>query len=52
VANELDYGLRMAVEAKVLTDINATSGTQTQAYATSPLVTLRKSLTALETAGI
>ncbi|MFV8165801.1 hypothetical protein ACNQVK_27495 [Mycobacterium sp. 134] len=36
---ELDYGLRMAVEAKVLADINATSGLQAQAYATSPLVT-------------
>lgn len=51
VANELDYGLRMAVEAKVLADVNATSGLQAQAYATSSLVTLRKSLTLLENAG-
>lgn len=51
LANELDYGLRVAVEAKVVDDINATSGLQTNAYATSPLVTLRKSLTKLETAG-
>jgi hypothetical protein len=51
LADELDYGLRMAVEAKVLADINATSGTQAQAYATSPLVTLRKSITLLESAG-
>ena len=32
LSNELDYGLRIAVEAKVLADINATSGTQTQAF--------------------
>lgn len=51
LANELDYGLRVAVEAKVLADINATSGLQTVVYATSPLVTIRKSLTKLETAG-
>jgi HK97 family phage major capsid protein len=49
--NELDYGLRMAVEAKVVADINATSGTQAQAFATSPLATLRKSLTKLEISG-
>lgn len=51
LANELDYGLRIAVEGKVLADINATSGTQSQAYATSALATLRKSLTKLEQAG-
>jgi hypothetical protein len=51
LANELDYGLRVAVEAKVLADINATSSLQTQAFATSPLVTLRKSLTKLEASG-
>lgn len=51
LANELDYGLRVAVEAKVVADIEATSGLQTVAYVTSPLVTLRKSLTKLETAG-
>ena len=41
----------MAVEAKVLADINGTSGIQTQPYATSVLATLRKGLTKLETAG-
>lgn len=51
LANELDFGLRVAVESKVLTDVNATSGLQTVDYATSSLVTLRKSLTKLETAG-
>jgi hypothetical protein len=51
VENELTYGLQVAVEAKVLTDINATSGIQTQAYATSVLATLSKGLTKLETAG-
>ena len=48
---ELQYGLSLAVEAKVLADVNATSGLQIQAYATSPLTTLRKSLTLLEAAG-
>ena len=42
VYNELGYGLRLAVEAKVLADVNGTSGIQTQAYATSGLTTLRK----------
>jgi hypothetical protein len=51
IANELNYGLRKAVEAKVLSDINATSGIVAQTYATSIPVTLRKSLTALEIAG-
>jgi Phage capsid family len=51
LSNELEYGLRQAVEAKVLADINGTSGTQAQAYATSVLATLRKGITKLETAG-
>ena len=51
VDNELTFGLRLAVEANVLADVNATSGIQTQAYATSVLTTLRKGLTKLETAG-
>ena len=51
VEDELQYGLQLAVEAKVLTDVNATSGIQTQAYATSVLATLRKGLTKLEIAG-
>jgi HK97 family phage major capsid protein len=51
ISSELNYGLRKAVEAKVLADIDATSGIVTQAFATSIPVTLRKSLTALEVAG-
>lgn len=51
ITNELHYGLHRAVEAKVLADINATSGIVTQAYATSIPVTLRKAMTALETTG-
>jgi hypothetical protein len=43
--------LRLAVEAKVLTDVNATSGIQSQTYSTSVLTTLRKDLTKLATAG-
>ena len=50
VDNELTYGLQVAVEAKVLTDINATSGIHTQSSATSVLTTLRKGITKLETA--
>jgi HK97 family phage major capsid protein len=51
IANELNYGLRMAVEAKVLADIDATSGIVTQAFATSIPVTLRKAMTQLESTG-
>ena len=51
VDNELRYGLTLSVEAKVLADVNGTSGIQSQAYATSLLTTLRKGLTKLETAG-
>ena len=50
VSSELEYGLRLAVESKVLTDVNATSGIQLQAYATTVLTVLRKSITKLETA--
>ena len=46
--NELQYGLALAVEAKAIADISGTSGIQTQAYSTSVLQTLRKSLTRLE----
>lgn len=52
VDNELQFGLGLAVEAKVIADINATSGIQTQAFSTSPLQTIRKSLTKLEVAGL
>jgi HK97 family phage major capsid protein len=51
LANELEYGLQVAVEAKVFADINGTSGIQSQAYATSVLATLRKGITKLEQAG-
>ncbi len=43
--------MRLAVEAKLLSDVNATSGIQAQSYSTSVLATIRKSLTKLETAG-
>jgi Phage capsid family len=49
--SELQYGLQVAVEAKVLADVNGTSGIQAQAYATSVLATLRKGITKLETMG-
>ena len=51
IDNELNFGLRAAVEAKVLADIGDTSGIQSQAWSTSIAQTLRKSLTKLETAG-
>ena len=51
VEDELTYGLQAAVEAKILTDVNGTSGIQTQSYATTVLATLRNGLTTLETAG-
>lgn len=51
LGTEMAYGLQLAVEEKVFTDIAATSGKQTQAYATSELATLRKSLTKLEVSG-
>lgn len=51
LSNELEYGSRLAVEANVMTDVNATSGIQTQAYATSVLTTLRKGINKLEVAG-
>ena len=51
LTNEMTYGLALAVEALIVSDVAGTNGVQTQAYATSPLVTLRKSLTKLETTG-
>lgn len=51
LTNELSYGLLLAVEAMALATITGTSGIQTNAFATSALVTLRKSLTKLETQG-
>jgi HK97 family phage major capsid protein len=51
LANELEFGLQVAVESKVLADINGTSGIQSQAYSTSVLATLRRGITKLETAG-
>ncbi len=51
VAAELQYGLRAAVEAKLLADVNTTSGIQVQDFSTSPVETLRKALTKIEVAG-
>lgn len=51
VGTELDYGLRVAVEAKVISDINATSGIQEQDFSTSIVQTIRKALTKIEVAG-
>ena len=51
LTNELTYGLQVAIEAAVLATINATSGIMVQAYATSVLAVLRKSLTTIETQG-
>ena len=48
VDSELRYGLGVSVEAKVLSDVNGTSGIQTQAYSTSASATLRKGLTNVE----
>lgn len=50
LGNELAYGLQRAVEALILTAIDAATP-QTQGYDTSPLATLRKSITKLEVAG-
>jgi hypothetical protein len=52
ISAELQYSLALAIESKVIADINATSGIQTQAFATSALMTIRKSLTKLEAAGL
>jgi hypothetical protein len=51
LTNELVYGLQVAVEAAALATINGSSGIMTQAYNTSVLATLRKSLTVLESQG-
>ena len=51
LTNELTYGLALAVEAMAISDIAATSGIQTQAFSTSVLQTLRKSVTKLESNG-
>ena len=51
VAAELDHGLRLAVEAKVVSDLNGTSGVQTQTFSTSIVETIRKALTKIEVAG-
>lgn len=51
LASELEYGLRTAVEAKVLTDVNATSGIQIQAFDTDVFATLRKAASKIEAVG-
>lgn len=52
VSDELQFGLSLAIEAMVIADLNAQSGIQTQAFSTSALMTIRKSLTKLEAAGL
>jgi hypothetical protein len=47
VDNEMTFDLQLAVETKVLSDINASSGIQTHAYATSVLTTQRNGITTL-----
>lgn len=51
LTNELEYGLQVAIEAKVIADVNGTSGVQTVDYSTSVLQTLRKTITKLEVTG-
>ena len=51
MASELEFSVAQAVEAKLLVDINGTSGIQVQPYATSVLATLRKGITKLEQSG-
>ena len=51
LANELSYGLRLAVEAVAVAAIGATSGVQAQAYATDLLTTTRTAITKVETLG-
>lgn len=48
---ELGYGLRAAIEAKIVADLTGTSGIQTQAFATDLLTTSRSAITKLETMG-
>ncbi|MGB3355118.1 MAG: phage major capsid protein [Mycobacterium sp.] len=52
VSDELQFGLSLAIEAMVIADLNSQSGIQTQAFTTSALMTIRKSLTKLEAAGL
>jgi hypothetical protein len=51
VSDELERGLRNALEAGVIGDIAGTSGIQVQAWATSALVTVRNGLTKVVVAG-
>ena len=51
LGNELAYGLSLAVEAMAIADIAGASGIQSQAFSTSVLQTLRKSVTRLESNG-
>jgi Phage capsid family len=48
---ELETGLSLSVQAMVVSDVAGTSGVQAQAFSTSVLQTIRKSLTKLETTG-
>jgi HK97 family phage major capsid protein len=51
LGSELEYGLQVAVEAMIISDVAGTSGIQSQSYSVSVLQTVRKSLTKLETQG-
>lgn len=60
IQNELLYGLFLEVEAQILhgagtgenlRGLTTTSGVQTQAFATSPVVTIRRAMNAVETVG-
>lgn len=51
LANELSYGLRLAVEAVAVAAIGSTSGIQAQPYATDLLTTTRTAITKVETLG-
>lgn len=51
VTAELEHGLRLAIEAKVIEDVNDTSGIQAQAFSVSTIETIRRALTKIEVAG-
>jgi HK97 family phage major capsid protein len=51
IQNELQYGLALAVEAKVLADVNGTSGVQTCTFTTLPLATLRTAISKIGVVG-
>lgn len=48
---ELEHGLRLAIEAKVIEDVNDTSGVQAQTFSNSIVETIRRALTKIEVSG-